>query len=355
MPPTIKVPENVKPWKPVIPHIPAPPPSHPDLNRYYEAKKQWKDSTPLYRHINPRPETWIPEAIMDINYKIPTAEEILHERQEYLAIVEEIKDRIPPEYYEHWHEYYSRPVRLDGGADKTGGIDGYHPGMISHPRFMEKDHTKYNTLPRERMFPEEEVLYKMQEVHKVKESLDILEDNGLDYAERTWDKQRRVKEKEAEEEKKIREEVMRGTHWIDWDSVNEEMIDSDRTGDEKGFWSPMLQSQHLSEIVSDHVLVGNPSKIATVKSESKEESEIFVKHSLRANALGFALGASACGMGYGLWKLFTFFRNKRKTENLDEEDDLTDVADVTLNVRRRSVREWNKESSSQAKVNFSPF
>jgi hypothetical protein len=122
MPPIIRVPENVKPWKPIIVHVPAPPPSqlNPDLNRYYEAKKRWKDSTPLYRHKNPRPETWIPKSIIDTNYKIPTAEEILQDRQEYLAIVEEIKDRIPPEYYEHWHDYFSRPVKLDGGPHFQG-------------------------------------------------------------------------------------------------------------------------------------------------------------------------------------------------------------------------------------------
>jgi len=50
---------------------------------------------------------------------------------------------------------------------------------------MEKDHSKYHALPR-KMFPEEEKLYKLQEMQHVKESLDILEDIGVDYEERVW-------------------------------------------------------------------------------------------------------------------------------------------------------------------------
>lgn len=355
MPPILLVPENVKAWKPIIPHVPAPPPSqlNPDLHRYYKEKEKWKDSTPLYRHTNPRPETWIPKAIVDTNYKIPTAEEIRKERQEYLAIVEEIKDRIPPEYYERWHEYYSRPVRLDGGPDKTGGIDGYYPNMMTHPRFMQKDHTNYNALPREKMFPENELLYKMQEVHQVKENLDIPEDNGVDYPERKWARQRMEQEKAIEEEKKMREEVMRGTHWIDWDSVNEELIDeSNQPEDDAPIWSSTLangvhQNKQWAANRGLPYPISDPFNGAAAKTETRAKSVISAKDtmsSLATNALGLAFGGIAFGSVYGLWKLFTALQAKQ-IEDIDKRIKPTVAGDERPDKIKRSARAWKEEIS----------
>jgi hypothetical protein len=85
------------------------------------------------------------------------------------------------------------------GPDKTGEVGGYKP-TFCHPRFGEKDHSKYHSLPREKMLPEDEMLDKLQEKHQVKESFDVLEDDGLDYEERMWKTKRRAQQKQLEDE-----------------------------------------------------------------------------------------------------------------------------------------------------------
>jgi len=72
MPQLISPTPNIRAWKPITIHVPAPPriEINPNLERYEEAKAEWKDSTPAYRHQNPRPETWIPKIMVDANYRL---------------------------------------------------------------------------------------------------------------------------------------------------------------------------------------------------------------------------------------------------------------------------------------------
>jgi hypothetical protein len=343
MPPISPLPQNTKPWSPINKNVAAPPTSeaNPDLKKYYEAKQEWKDSTPLYRHINPRPETWIPRKIVDTDYRIPTAAEKEKKRLEYLDIVEEIKDQIPPEYYKYWHDFYSRPVNFENeGPDRTGAVDGYKPTMFSHPRFFEKDHSKYHALPREKMFPEDESLYKLQETHKVKESLDVLEDDGMDYEERMWKAKREAQQKQIENEKTLREEVMRGTHWIDWDSDNEEMSHpKDWSRHDRPRWNPERASrsmvadpigpdfsEHLSHNV-EPMLDAPQSPVQDIIKGGKKTGM-----ALASKALGFVSGMALCGAVYGIWKLFGTKLRKSKT-------------DAGRKVRRDNVRRWKTEQT----------
>src|SRR5271154_6880754 len=126
MPPVEPDPDKIQHWKPVPKPSSRPPKPNPDLARYEQAQKEWKDSSPAYRQVNPRPETWIPHKIGGTNYKIPTAEEKNQVRQEYLEIVEDIKDQIPPEYYWDAQEKYSKLPEPDReGPDASRMVDGY--------------------------------------------------------------------------------------------------------------------------------------------------------------------------------------------------------------------------------------
>jgi hypothetical protein len=358
MPPILSLPENVKPWNPIIKNVPVPSISQPnaDLKKYREAKEEWKDSTPLYRHINPRPETWIPHRILETNYNIPSAEEKQKNRLEYLDIVEEIKDQIPPEYYEYWHDFYSRPVNFDNeGPDKTGRIGGYKPTMFSHPRFGEKDHSKYHALPRE-MFPEDEKLYKLQETHQVKESLDVLEDDGLDYEERMWKAKRRAQEKQVEDEKTMREEVMRGTHWIDWDSDQEETVDlkGDANRNEPP-WSPEPSNRSPKGKPASEITPIPNIELAALSSEpSNTDIPKVSEHTnsgLAVKVAGFAVGASVCGALYGIWKLLSGALRRRKpgpgaARRVKRTEDMS----VARQSRTKySARAWNHAGSLRRK------
>jgi hypothetical protein len=174
--------------------------------------------------------------------------------------------------------------------------------------------------------------------------------NGLDYTERTWKKQRLAKEKEIEQEKRMREEVMRGTHWIDLDSVNEEMIGSDGEPVRNVTWNPTPPLELVSEeTVSTRILpAANLGNIEDVVPATCGESGASIqnrKSNLGSNALGFALGASMCGVGYGLWKFLTAIQSKRE-EIVNDETEVAEEADILLTRRKRSVREWNKDFSS---------
>jgi hypothetical protein len=358
MPPILSLPENIKPWSPILKNVPAPPISQPnaDLKKYREAKEEWKDSTPLYRHINPRPETWIPHRILETNYNIPSAEEKQKKRLEYLDIVEEIKDQIPPEYYEYWHDFYSRPVNFDNeGPDKTGGIGGYKPTMFSHPRFGEKDHSKYHALPRE-MFPEDEILYKLQETHQVKESLDVLEDDGLDYEERMWKAKRRAQEKQVEDEKTMREEVMRGTHWIDWDSDKEETIDLKGDAQQNDLpWSPEASNRLVKENPVSKIIPVSNIEQAALSSEPLNtgipQASGHTNSGLAMKAAGFAVGVSICGAVYGIWKLLSGALGQRKS-SLGAARHSRRAEELSVPKQsgsKRSARAWNHVGSLRRK------
>jgi hypothetical protein len=356
MPPVLYDPEKLKAWRPIYPAVPAPPPPDAipaDMRRYHDAQAKWKDSTPLYRHINPRPETWIPRVIVDTDYNIPTAQEKNERRIEYLSILEDIKDEIPPEYYEKWYNYYSRPVQMDDGPDRTGGVEGYFPNMLTHPRFMEKDHSKYHALPRERMFPEAELLYKMQETHHVKANLDILDDDGMDYEERMREKRRTEWEMNQEDERIMREEVMRGTHWIDWDSDAEAMIDPFGTDSEPALksvvWSPTVDN-HADESAQSVVALADPlpearGPAADIEPESsppqRKTGVSPVEGNLGPIALAVGLGAALASGGYALWKVLVNFKHRAQSKKGNKH----------LN-RKRFAREWSSDGKFRTKAMF---
>lgn len=354
MAPVITVPINIKPWKSIANYVP---PTPRGLDRYHKAKEKWKDSTPLYRHINPRPETWIPRPSIEINYKLPTAEDIKKGRQEYLAIVEEIKDRIPPEYYESWHDYYSRPITLNGeGPDRTGEIYGYSPNILTHPRFLEKSHVKYHALSEEKMFPEDEMLYKLQEVHQVKESLDIPEDDGVDCTERMWQRKRKEREIEFQAEKTLTEEKIRGAHWIDWDSINEEMIEVSK--DDDIVWSPTIASEGQDTRATEldaipKALIAAQKNDSKVKVDDVQRIDVLTtinKSNFRRDVFGFTVGISAWAMACSLQKFFTFWQQKWKGNDIIEEGDqfeaLDEPGEKSEDLRKGNhvVREWHEEN-----------
>jgi hypothetical protein len=354
MPPFILPPPNIRPWKPIIAHVPAPPTAktNPDLKRYEAAKAEWRGSTPAYRHRNPRPETWIPKTIVDTNYKLPTASEKENRRLEYQEILEEIKERIPPEYYEHFRQKYARPVNFDTeGPDPTGAINGYRPGMFHHPQFMEKDHSKYHALPR-KMFPEEEKLYKLQETQHVKESLDILEDNGLDYEERVWLAKQRAAQKKLEDEKFMREEVFRTTHWIDWNSDRDEISEagenraaSDKPNSLEIKPSTPKQStpgvpQHRKADVQE---VDNGEKLETVPDGAVSSTFTPGLGPILFNsALGVATGATLIGIIYGIWRLVK--EHGKRARSADTSGD-KELASSNERGHKRSMRLWKSEDN----------
>src|SRR5271170_5659207 len=290
MPPVKPEPDKIQPWEAVPKPSTRPPKPNPDLARYEQAQREWQDSPPAYRHVNPRPETWIPHKIVETHYRIPTAEEKDQVRQEYLEIVEEIKDQIPPEYYWDAQERYSRPPEPDReGPDRTGMVDGYGPGMTAHPRFREKDHTKYHALPREKMFPKMEELYKTQEVHQVKENLDVPEDDGVDYAERIWAKKRKQKEMDLEEERRLREEVFKGTHWIDWETGKEGWItDPDKEDEHAILPSPTSKPQGS---IDNHVN-GPPVPVPSGRGGVRKKPDKGIESEAIPGIIAFAIGGT---------------------------------------------------------------
>lgn len=345
MPPLISPPPNIRPWKPITIHVPAPPTveTNPNLERYQEAKTEWKDSTPAYRHKNPRPETWIPKIIVDTNYKLPTAEEKESRRLEYQEILEDIKERIPPEYYEHFRQIYARPTNFEiEGPDSSGAVNGYKPGMLQHPRFMEKDHSKYHALPK-KMFPEADKMYKLQEAQHVKDSLDILEDNGMDYEERMWLAKQKAAQKRLEDEKIMREEVFRTTHWIDWDSDEDEMSEAvDGPTSLQDLNLPESTATSSKETPRD--MVGDESH-----SSAKEVQQIATSPSNTATSVaskdlgptivnsvvGVAIGASLIGGLYGAWRLLSSYRKRSNKVHSQKK---------ALGKRKSAVaRLWNVE------------
>jgi hypothetical protein len=355
MPPLILPPPNIRPWKPIIAHVPAPPKAeaNPDLKRYKEAKAEWKDSTPEYRHKNPRPETWIPKTIVDTDYKLPTVYEREHRRLEYQTILEEIKERIPPEYYEHFRQKYAKPHNFEAeGPDLTGAIDGYKPGMFQHPRFMEKDHSKYHALPR-KMFPEEEKLYKLQETDHVKDSLDILEDNGMDYEERMWLSKHKTAEKKVEDENVMREEVFRTTHWIDWNSDKDEMSEmGDEQLDSDGPSPAEIRPVSRELIPPDNIegqtqspleAVNHGKSIATVPGTTITPiTKTGLGPALVNSTMGLAFGASLIGAVYGLWKLFKGpGKHSRSTSDISENKSTS--AKSSPRHKTREIRSWDLE------------
>jgi hypothetical protein len=199
------------------------------------------------------------------------------------------------------------------------------------------------------MFPENELLYKMQEVHQIKENLDILEDNGVDYVELKWARHRKEQEKAMEEEKKMREEVMRGTHWIDWDSVNEELIDEHKQpGDDAPIWRPTLGNgvRQRKQTAANRGIpspISDPPNVAWAKPKTSTKSVISAKDtmsSLATNALGFAFGGIVCGTIYGLWKLFTTLQPKRNREDIAIRTESTMDGNERSDKKKHSVRAW---------------
>jgi hypothetical protein len=321
MPPLISPPPNIRPWRPIRVHVPAPPraETNPNLERYEEAKAEWKDSTPAYRHKNPRPETWIPKTIVDTNYKLPIAEEKESRRLEYQEILEDIKDRIPPEYYEHFRQIYARPTNFGiEGPDPMAAVNGYKPGMFQHPRFMEKDHSKYHALPR-KMFPEAEKMYKLQETQHVKDSLDILEDNGLDYEERMWLAKQKAAQKRLEDEKVMREEVFRTTHWIDWDSEENETAESVEEPTSSDHPNPLESMPSALEapvrVVEDESqpVVNARQQVAVVPSNlAPSIAKQDFRSTIVNSAGGVALGSSLIALFYGGWRMLASLRRRGK-------------------------------------------
>jgi hypothetical protein len=356
MPPIEPAPDKVKPWTPI--HLPAPS-SRPDpaLARFEQAQEEWRDSDPAYRHRNPRPETWIPHRILETDYRMPIAEEREEKNKEYLEIVEEIKDQIPEDYYWEAQEKYAKPVTPDRqGPDETGKVDGYHPTMFSDPRFLEKDHSKYHALPREKMLPDMEKLYKMQEVVQVKESLDVPEDDGVDYIERRVKAERHRREQELAEESRIREVVFKGTHWIDWETGAQGWISAPPSSDEVSLEdkqestspSPVTKPPNGGDVDMQGV---QPSPIPLNGRLSQKHSDALI---------AFAVGGSVVTFAFGLWKLFTSIRKgqKDKVRRHDEEysgevedDDDVELEENQVQEKQRGKRQlkerhWNKEIST---------
>jgi len=343
MPPVEPDPDKIQRWEPVPKPSSRPPKPNSDLARYEQARTEWKDSSPAYRHVNPRPETWIPHRIVETNYRIPTAEEKDQVRQEYLEIVEEIKDQIPPEYYWDAQERYSKPPEPDReGPDGTGMVDGYDPGMMTHPRFREKDHTRYHALPREKMLPKMEKHYKTQEVHQVKENLDVLEDDGVDYAERMSAKKKRQRELDMEEERRVREEVFRGTHWVDWETGKNGWIPdpADQEGDHAIHPSPTSKPQVSSEECLKTPPIQAPSGPGGIGKESDKGNESNVIRGL----IAFAIGGTVISALYGVWKLAAGMREKqREITRKNNQYVIVRETGVKKQKRKSYLREWHKE------------
>lgn len=343
MPPVFPEPVQIKPWKPVAKPSSRPIEPNPNLARYEQARREWKDSSPAYRHVNPKPETWIPRKIVETNYKIPTAEEKDKRRQEYLEIVEEIKDQIPPEYYWDAQEKYSRhPDPVSEGPDQTGRVDGYDPTMLTHPRFREKDHSRYHALPREKMFPEMEKFYKMREVHQVKESLDVPEDDGVDYGERMKEKVRKEREREVAEDKRVREEIFKGSHWIDWDTGKEGWIPdpSDQDDEQAILPSPTSKLHGQSNIGSVGLLAPSPS------GRGDSENKPGTGFDIAPGIIGFAIGGSVVTILYGVWKLVVGHQRKSdgRSENEGEALMKEEIGEA-IRKRKPLSREWRQEYS----------
>ena len=343
MPPVEPDPDKIQHWEPVPKPSSRPPKPNPDLARYEQARRDWKDSSPAYRHVNPRPETWIPHKIVETNYRIPTAEEKDQVRQEYLEIVEDIKDQIPPEYYWDAQERYSKAPDPDrAGPDGTGMVDGYEPGMMTHPRFREKDHTMYHALPREKMLPKMEKLYKTQEVHQVKENLDVLEDDGVDYAERMLAKKGKQREMDMEEERRVREEVFRGTHWIDWETGKDGWIPdpADQEEDHGILPSPTSKPQVSSENYLKTPPIPAPSGPCGLGKEADKGNESNVIPGL----IAFAIGGTLISALYGVWKLAVGIREKQRgITTTNNQYVIVRETGVKSQKRKSYLREWHKE------------
>jgi len=341
MPPVVPEPDKIQPWEPVPKPSTRPPKPNPDLARYEQAQREWKDSSPAYRHVNPRPETWIPHKIVETNYRIPTAEEKNQVQQEYLEIVEEIKDQIPPEYYWDAQERYSKPPEPDReGLDASGMVDGYEPGMVAHPRFREKDHTRYHALPREKMFPKMEELYKTREVHQVKETLDVLEDDGVNYAERRREKTRKQRETDIEEERRLREDVFKGTHWIDWATGKEGWIPDPSDEEEEHAMLPSPTSK--PQVSNDNHLKSPPVPAPSGGGGIGQKPDKGIESNLIPGLMAFVVGGTVISALYGVWKLVIGIKEKqsgvtrKKSEYFIEKE-----TGVKKQKRKLSVRSWH--------------
>lgn len=337
-----------------MPHVPAPPKAepNPDLKRYKEAKVKWKDSTPAYRHKNPRPETWIPRKIVDTNYHLPTAIEKENKRLAYQDALESIKDRIPPEYYNYYREKYAKPVNFDNeGPDRTGYVNGYKPGMFTHPRFMEKDHSKYHALPGGKMFPEEEKLYKLQETQHVKNGLDFLEDDGMDYEERMWVVKQKAEERRREDERYMREEVFRTTHWIDWDSDDDEISEvGNQSSDVKvpiSFEMKQASTDQASPRInndqsqSDVKEAKEVEKIGAIASDTvTSDTNNGVGPAVVTIATGVAAGLTLAGAMYGIWRFGKGHTRQSRDRHKSGNEGSASVKKRSLRNRMSTPRLW---------------
>jgi len=342
MPPVVPEPDKIKPWEPVAKPSTRPKEPNRTLARYEQAQEEWKDSSPAYRHVNPRPETWIPGKILETNYKIPTSQETDKRRQEYLTIVEDIKDQIPPDYYWEAQERYSKPPEPDRrGPDQTGRVDGYDPTMLNHPWFREKDHTRYNALPREKMDPEMEKLYKMREVYQVKESLDVPEDNGVDYGERMLEKVRKEQEREISEDRRVREEVFTGTHWIDWETGKDGWIPDPSDSQEDG--SEVLPSP-TSNPHGDGKMLSHDPPAPDPSAPGDLGNTVGDRFNAIPGLISLAIGGSVAAILYAGWRLVKGINGKSDgLSNKEDESFIREEVGGAIWKRTPACREWREE------------
>jgi hypothetical protein len=404
-------PEKVPPWTPIlgnIPELPPKPEGPREEREYRKAKKDWKDSDWRYRRTHPRPELLLPIPWVDIkgnsDYPLHTFEELEARRLDYLEILEQHRDRFPPEYYTEWHERFSKPISRETAHDRTGGVDGYYAHDVSHKFWREKSNSKYNCLPRVKMFPEAEREYKLREALEVKDQLGIPDDYGVDVHERTLENQQKSREAKMEEDR-IKREGYRTTRWIDWDSDLEEMIDLGIGPEpEPGVssWSRTAVDSNNHGKQREERMAGNP-KLGNNKPSSKQEAgaagvlnpelkdnDVSYKPNVHLQeaakpgtgelgllyepqsshgeevpevgpkrfnvgpvALVFGIGAAVVGGGYGLYKLISNSRHKAKGKaGKEEEDDISESRVPVSNRKKLFSRAWSGENTLRTRSKF---
>ena len=140
----------------------------------------------------------------------------------------------------------------------------------------------------------------------------------MDYEERMWPAKQKAAQKRLGDEKIMREEVFRTTHWIDWDSDEDEIPEAvDHPTSLQDLNLPERTTTPSKEPSRDVVGDGSHSTANEVQqiavSPSNTATSVASKDlgpKIVNSAVGVGIGASLIGGLYGAWKLLTSQRKR---------------------------------------------